>query len=173
MMAREHNEGGISGSGDGTPGTVFVTFDAGGQGTAVDPNPIRALAVVEQAGTVGRIVWNLLSPKNNAPDWEAKICNVILCDVDDTPKDFQSTRGAGGKTWTWTWTPDSEVERLVFYDVFFWYGPKGTSDDERRHMPSVPIAMISSFRQITGLDPSILLPPVPMDPPHGGGGGGR
>ena len=169
----------------GEEGHVFVTFDAGGQATSVNPNPVRP----RLEDCMATIVWHLDPAIHQNPEWTVHLSNVVLADrgalqlVHDEPSD-------GGQTWTWKWhhDPADAPGDVVLYDVFFSYGQgffhlSHGQGGEREVQPLPvkylrPLRQTVSLRQILSVDPSILLPPEPPDPPRStlrgrGGAGGR
>ncbi len=136
-------------------GHAQVVFDAGGQGTFVTPNPVRP--ILNEENWI-ELHWTIAThPLHANSEFEVVFGNVVPCHMKDTylgglisePKD-------GGKRWTWTWPmPDEpEEEVILFYDLFFIYGPKSAGSAGRpRNTQTV------SLRQVMSADPTLILPP--------------
>jgi hypothetical protein len=151
-------------------GIVQVEFDAGGQATFVNPNPVRP--ILDPDGKTLRLTWTLAqSPLHGNAGFEVFFGNVVPCFQGEYYlQDLVSTFGDFRKSWTWTWPlpqelPPSDEGILVFYDVFFCYQPtqlQGTEGGPQRS----PHVQTVSLREILSTDPTVILPPK-----QGGGSG--
>ncbi len=133
---------------------IKVTYDAGGGGSCVHCEPFRAWWYNEEKTEVV-VRWALDRQVNTAPDWEATFANIVRCDREMDLPNFRSVQGEDWRTWEWIFEVPEEVrngkEMLIQYEIYFAYTPK----DDRRSL----FGKNSSFRMLSNLDPTIILPP--------------
>ncbi|MDY7093657.1 MAG: hypothetical protein SX243_11865 [Acidobacteriota bacterium] len=146
-----------------TDGIVEIDFDAGGPGLSVGPNPVRA-TWSDQARTTVQVLWRLRKVRNSIEGWTVLLGNVVPCDCEQLPQGFldSSPRGSG-HVWIWRfpWSPDREEAVAIPYELFVVYRPEG-STSSLEAPPVQPIALpprLLGLREVTGLDPTVLLPP--------------
>jgi hypothetical protein len=139
-------------------GVAQVTFDAGGQATYVNPNPVRPIL----EGGLLVVRWTLgRSPLHGNEGFEVFFGNVVPCNRWDAYlAGLQSEGDPYGQVWTWKWPapqimPSPEEGVLLYYDMFFCYEPKPLAGGKRphRHVQTV------SLREIMSADPTMILPP--------------
>jgi hypothetical protein len=137
-------------------GIALVTFDAGGQGNAIDPNPVIPALIEENGQTMYQIVWELRGERNTNPGWEAAVGNVVPFDaVDPLLEGLESTPGQNGRSWVWKWPKQSDgpsIPIAISYDLFFRYVPK------KKDLRSVVLRTMS-LRETLSVDPTLILPP--------------
>lgn len=136
-------------------GLANVTFDAGGQGNAIDPNPVIPEIIEEDGQPMYRIVWTLRGQHNINPGWEADFGNVVPFDArDPLLEGLESRPGEQNRTWIWQWPKQARIPAVpiaISYDVFFRYRPKD-------HAGSL-ILRAMSLREALSVDPTLILPP--------------
>jgi hypothetical protein len=144
-------------------GHAQVVFDAGGQGTFVTPNPVRP--VLSDDKKLIELHWTIAThPLHANSEFEVIFGNIVPCHMkDEYLEGLTSKPEDGGKRWKWTWPVTAELlaseeEVILFYDLFFLYGPKSTGSAGRpRNTQTV------SLRQVMSADPTLILPP--KEPP--------
>lgn len=153
------------------PGIVRVTFDAGGNGSAVDSNP---QSFVLDDGDSFSVVWEIDRRMNVNKDFQVEFGNVVPCHVGEVEKalagyDFECVpildHDGRATRWQWRFTRQkggsapapAELVGEIEYEVFFVYRPQGNAMQALR-------GRIASLRKTSPVDPSMILPPKQSGP---------
>ena len=153
--------------------SILVTFDAGGMGSSVNPNPHSFTLIDDDSFAVE---WQLDRSLNTGAGYLAAIGNIVPChdqDIRETLAGYtfvsEQVPSQGPATgWRWTFTRDpaarpappapKELLGEIKYEIFFSYGP----DFQNLAHPSQ--RRIVSLRQSAAVDPSLILPPKQSGP---------
>lgn len=136
-------------------GQAHVVFDAGGQATYVTPNPVRP--ILNEKSWL-EIRWTVEPARHANPEFAVIFGNVVPCHMQDARLvGLQSEPRDEGKGWYWTWPPPASGDEVIlYYDLFFLYGPKAAGGGVGSRN-----AQTVSLRQVLSADPTLILPPKP------------
>lgn len=146
-----------------TDGIVEISFDAGGPGLSVGPNPVRATWSGPDQTSV-QVLWRLKNVRNTIEGGVVLLGNVVPCDCEQLPPGMlESGPGSSGTLWRWRfpWSPGHQDSVAIPYELFVVYRPDGLARpiDPPPDQPIALSPLLVGLREVTGLDPTVLLPP--------------